>query len=351
MKTSTAPRQTTQDPGNPWPKGKDIAGHAPDPKAAQQPAKPTPHFLAQLAHNQNAARAKATCAARVHEERTANPAPQPKRRCLDNDWMRKQLRDDEAFMPPPWCGEAYSQEEPSSRRLPAGLVATTLALVGGVGFGLVAWYMQDAETRAFVAAGTMPALVEKPQPQDAKAPASTAGVPAESSSKPVAGRIAAAPDTEGLRSASQFNPEADIVSETASIAPVANETKPTGRQAGTGEATQGKAGPAKATPSQAQLEIARHYRLRADENMLIGNVVSARALYFKAFQLGDAGAAYQLGRSYDPGVLEAMNVVGPKADVKLATDWYRQAKQAGYLHAGQQPRTVAQESALTPSAN
>ncbi len=304
--------------------------------------KPTPHYLAQLAHNHNAVGAKATCVGPVHESRSAGPAPQPTKPGLDNDWMRKQLRDDEAFMPPPWCEEAYAENEQARRRLPPGLVATALAIIGGAGFGLLAWHTQDVETRASIAAGSMPVLVEKHQPAEAKATAGTG----EATSNAIGSRIAAASDTSALRSVAAANAEADIVSETASIAPAQDAARPAGKQV-----TAVKTSPLKSGSSQANLEIGRHYRLRADENMLIGNIVSARALYFKAFQFGDARAAYQLGRSYDPAVLEAMNAVGPKADVKLATDWYRQAKQAGYVHTGQEPRTVAQEPALAPSAN
>ena len=299
-------------------------------ESSAQP-RPTPHFLAEFADNQNAARDKVTCAS----QRSAIPDrsnEQLVRHATDNEWMRKQLRDDESFMPPPWCDDAYGAEQPESRKIPPGLLAMALTIAGGIGFGVLAWNMQDSEAPASITASMTPAL-EQPRS------------PVEAFTKAIDSRIAAGQDAAELLSAPTTSADADIVAETASIAPVVEPADDMAKP------TEQSTAPGKPVSTQAELETARHYRLRADENMLIGNVVSARALYFKAFQLGDAEAAYQLGRSYDAAVLAAMNVIGPQANAKLATDWYRQAKQAGYVHDGQQPRTMAQDAALFPSTN
>ena len=75
--------------------------------------------------------------------------------------------------------------------------------------------------------------------------------------------------------------------------------------------------------------MARQFRFRADEKMLLGDIVSARALYHKALQMGDTASARELGRTYDPQVFQELGVRGLVPDRKLAMQWYRRAASNG----------------------
>jgi hypothetical protein len=60
-----------------------------------------------------------------------------------------------------------------------------------------------------------------------------------------------------------------------------------------------------------------------------GDVVSARLVYRRAAEAGDASAALALGATYDPTVLAKMGVRGMGADIEKARSWYEKAKEFG----------------------
>jgi hypothetical protein len=70
---------------------------------------------------------------------------------------------------------------------------------------------------------------------------------------------------------------------------------------------------------------ARALMARGDALMELGDVVSARSFYDRAFDLGNARAARSIARTYDPLVLAALKVQGLKADPAKALEWYRKA--------------------------
>jgi tetratricopeptide (TPR) repeat protein len=74
---------------------------------------------------------------------------------------------------------------------------------------------------------------------------------------------------------------------------------------------------------------------RGDALMELGDVISARSFYDRAFELGNARAARSIARTYDPVVLASMNVHGLRADPAKALDWYRKAEKAGETDATQ----------------
>jgi hypothetical protein len=65
---------------------------------------------------------------------------------------------------------------------------------------------------------------------------------------------------------------------------------------------------------------------RGDALMAIGDVVSARSFYDRAFSLGNARAAWSIARTYDPLVLAALRVQGLRANPAKALEWYRKAE-------------------------
>jgi tetratricopeptide (TPR) repeat protein len=74
---------------------------------------------------------------------------------------------------------------------------------------------------------------------------------------------------------------------------------------------------------------------RGDALMELGDVISARSFYDRAFELGNTRAARSIARTYDPVVLALMNVHGLRADPVKALDWYRKAEKAGEADATQ----------------
>jgi hypothetical protein len=60
-----------------------------------------------------------------------------------------------------------------------------------------------------------------------------------------------------------------------------------------------------------------------------GDLVTARLVYRKAAEAGNAAAALALGATYDPVVLAKIGVRGMGADVEKARGWYEKAKEFG----------------------
>jgi hypothetical protein len=60
-----------------------------------------------------------------------------------------------------------------------------------------------------------------------------------------------------------------------------------------------------------------------------GDLASARLVFRRAAEAGDAAAALALGATYDPVVLAKIGVRGMGADVEKARSWYEKAKEFG----------------------
>ena len=64
-----------------------------------------------------------------------------------------------------------------------------------------------------------------------------------------------------------------------------------------------------------------------------GDVVTARIVFQRAAEAGDADAAVALGGTYDPIVLAKLGVAGLGADVEKARTWYQKAESLGSAEA------------------
>jgi len=64
-----------------------------------------------------------------------------------------------------------------------------------------------------------------------------------------------------------------------------------------------------------------------------GDLVTARIVFQRAAEAGNAVAALALGASYDPVVLASLGVRGVDADVSKARIWYQKAKDYGSAEA------------------
>jgi hypothetical protein len=60
-----------------------------------------------------------------------------------------------------------------------------------------------------------------------------------------------------------------------------------------------------------------------------GNIASARLLYERAVDAGEARAAVRLGETFDPVYLDGSNLRGLKGDPDTAAFWYRHARDLG----------------------
>ena len=72
-----------------------------------------------------------------------------------------------------------------------------------------------------------------------------------------------------------------------------------------------------------------------------GDLVTARILFQRAAEAGDATAAIALGATYDPNVLAKLGVVGMVADVEKARSWYQKAESQGSAEATQRLHALA----------
>jgi hypothetical protein len=81
-------------------------------------------------------------------------------------------------------------------------------------------------------------------------------------------------------------------------------------------------------------EIASLYR-RGEQLIQQGDIASARLMFTRAAEVGDARSALALGASYDPEVLKKLGVLGVAADAALAREWYSKASSYGSREAAQ----------------
>jgi hypothetical protein len=72
-----------------------------------------------------------------------------------------------------------------------------------------------------------------------------------------------------------------------------------------------------------------------------GDLVTARILFQRAAEAGDATAAMALGATYDPNALAKLGVVGMGADVEKARSWYRKAESFGSPEASRRLNALA----------
>jgi TPR repeat protein len=74
----------------------------------------------------------------------------------------------------------------------------------------------------------------------------------------------------------------------------------------------------------------------------IGNVAGARMVLQHAAKAGDPAAAFALAETYDPLVLQRLDVKGGiTSDIALANIWYARAKDLGSIMASERLKRLA----------
>ena len=76
-------------------------------------------------------------------------------------------------------------------------------------------------------------------------------------------------------------------------------------------------------------EEIKFFMKQGEQFIAAGDVVTARIVFQRAAEAGDANAAMALGATYDPTVLAKLGVVGMSADVEKARSWYQTAEKLG----------------------
>jgi hypothetical protein len=72
---------------------------------------------------------------------------------------------------------------------------------------------------------------------------------------------------------------------------------------------------------------------QGEQFIAAGDVITARIVFQRAAEAGDANAAMALGATYDPTVLAKLGVAGLGADVEKARTWYQKAESLGSTEA------------------
>jgi TPR repeat protein len=68
---------------------------------------------------------------------------------------------------------------------------------------------------------------------------------------------------------------------------------------------------------------------RGDWLFATGDIASARLVYERAADAGEARAAVRLGESFDPVYLDGSHVRGLQGNRDMAASWYRRARDLG----------------------
>jgi hypothetical protein len=94
--------------------------------------------------------------------------------------------------------------------------------------------------------------------------------------------------------------------------------------AGIDDRTEAAAPPPRAIGEQIALWVKR-----GEDFTAAGDFVSARLVFQRAAETGDAKAAFMLAETYDPNVLGLLRAKGVEADIAMARLWYEKAKDLG----------------------
>ena len=68
---------------------------------------------------------------------------------------------------------------------------------------------------------------------------------------------------------------------------------------------------------------------QAEQFIGAGDVVTARVLFRRAAEAGDAKAALSMGATFDPALLAKIGVRGIAPDIVQARSWYEKAREFG----------------------
>jgi hypothetical protein len=88
-------------------------------------------------------------------------------------------------------------------------------------------------------------------------------------------------------------------------------------------------------------EAVRLLLTQGEQFINTGDLVTARLLFRRAAEAGDADGALALGATYDPGVLAKLGVRGIAPDIEQARNWYEKARDLGSSDAPRRLKILA----------
>ena len=109
--------------------------------------------------------------------------------------------------------------------------------------------------------------------------------------------------------------------------------------------------PRPATPPRTppvQSQTAAVLTSRGDAMLAIKDISAARKLYEQAANLGSAAAAKGLARTYDPGYVATLGIIGMRPDVTMAASWYDRAAALGDRESAQRMQQLDAMVGATP---
>jgi TPR repeat protein len=80
---------------------------------------------------------------------------------------------------------------------------------------------------------------------------------------------------------------------------------------------------------------------KGEQFIAAGDLATARLVFRRASEAGDATATLAMGATYDPIVLAKLGVLGMSADVGKARSWYEKAKELGSSEASRRLELLA----------
>ena len=102
--------------------------------------------------------------------------------------------------------------------------------------------------------------------------------------------------------------------------------------------------PSVAAPSRLDPEEIAVLLRRGQDFFSNGDIASARLMFRRAAEAGDARAALSLGATYDPNVLGKLPVLGAAPDIGEARTWYRRAAELGSAEASRRIEQLTEAS-------
>jgi hypothetical protein len=178
-------------------------------------------------------------------------------------------------------------------------------------------------------------------PMPAVSPAvATQTLPAQASPQPVAPQAALAPAPQVP--VAQMQASQPLVRPT-DMRPDTAAPPSQGAPAGVSIANVIPAPPAAASKPvhPADAEAVKLLLTQGEQFVNAGDLVTARLLFRRAVEAGDAEGALALGATYDPGVLAKLGVRGIAADIEQARGWYEKARDLGSAEASRRLKILA----------
>jgi hypothetical protein len=234
----------------------------------------------------------------------------------------------ERLRPPPMRERRDNLRGPL-RILLAGMIAAPIAYYFSIGnLPLLSGPAHESESASL--ASRLVASTEFPIPKDKLRPGEAEDYNTAVSSR---NRLAAQPNASAQKLAAQPNASAQNMTPAARVEIPAAAPSP--------DPAPNQIAPAGKPVRELDPEAVKLLMQQGEQFLASGDLVTARLVFRRAAESGNAAAALALGATYDPVVLARLGVRGMGADVEKARSWYEKAKEFGSPDAPRRLETLA----------